>query len=268
MTLGIKYGGSDSTDQLESGFIYFDVVSSYSRSIKGQVTKNPIAGTTFVTDNFTRDNPILTLSAVISVADLSQNLLILDEDGNNANNYIAQPSRVSITGDGTSTLINALPTSISQLLGQSNVVITMDEARTNYRDFVESVLEQQMSGRKLNTKTQRYETKIRVVKLYEFTGNELSKIRDNLVLTGFTVKEDPNSGDALLCDLSFEEVTFVQLGKTELPKDVAASIKGKSSTSSKKGNVSSTGQDVTPPVEEQSDGTDPERIARATGGAQ
>lgn len=263
MTLGIKYGDPGSTDQLESGFIYFDVVSSYSRSIRGQVTKNPIAGTTFVTDNFTRENPTMTLSAVISVADISNNALIFDESSNKANNYISQPSATTISGDGTSLLINALPTSISQLLGKSNVTVTMDDIRTNYRDFVESVLEQQMSGRKLNNKTQRYETKIRVMKLYEFTGYELSKIRDNLVLTGFTVKEDVNSGTALMCDLSFEEVTFVQLGKTEIPKNVTSSLKGKASTTAKKGNATTDVQSVDTTTQKT---PDPLIKAAATGG--
>lgn len=245
MTLGIKYGDTSvtsgtSTDQSKTGFIYFDVVSSYSKSTRGQVTKNPIAGTVFVTDNFTRDNPTLQIQAIISVADIANNLLIYDEDGNNANNYISRPSPVTITGDGMSGLVNALPTTVSQFFGGNNVVITMDSLRTNYREFVISVLEDQMSGRKLNTKTQRYETMIRVMKLYEFTGSDLTKVIPDVVLTGFTVKEDVNSGDALVCDLQFENVRFVQLGKTDLPKDVVPKLKGKATSSNKKGNASGT----------------------------
>lgn len=262
MTLGIKYGDGSSVDQIESGFIYFDVVSSFSKSIRGQVTKNPIAGTTFVTDNFSRDNPALQLSAIISVADIANNLLILDEQGNNANNYIPQPSAVQVTGDKLSGLVNALPTSISQFFGKSNIEISMDSLRTNYREFVISVLENQMSGRKLNNKTQRYETKIRTMKLYEFTGYELSKVTPDLVLTGFNVKEDANSGSALVCELQFEAVRFVQLGKTELPKDLAtkARLNNKASTSAKKGDV------TTNPVEKELPTTDPLGPAISSGG--
>lgn len=273
MTIALRYGDDDSTDQtgLESGFIYFDAVTAYSKSIRGQVTKNPISYGKFATDHFVRDNPSFQLSGVISVADLANNTLIRDEQGRIPNNYIEQPPAVSISNSSEG-LINYLPASISQFFQQQGSDVSQGDFRTNYKEFVSMVLTNLMSGEKYNEKTERTETKIRFVKLYEFTGSDLTAIipqdtsRGGLVLTGFDVSEDPDTGDALICNLSFEMVKIVNIKKTALPSDVKASMKKKVEGKAKKGSADSKPQTVNTVEQAKTEDVDPLIEAAKSGG--
>ena len=64
------------------------------------------------------------------------------------------------------------------------------------------------------------------------------------MITNLVFREDANSGNALYCDMTFEQVTFAYLKKTTIPKDVAASVKGKSGSKENKGKQDSTKQGV------------------------
>ena len=71
------------------------------------------------------------------------------------------------------------------------------------------------------------------------------------MITNLVFREDANSGNALYCDMTFEQVTFAYLKKTTIPKDVAAAIKGKSGSKENKGKQDSIKKDVlSPPVNE------------------
>lgn len=240
MTIGIKLPATD--DQNDGQFfIYFDAVTMYSRSNKGQVTKNPTARGNTVTDNFTRDNQTFSFSAVCSFADISNRYEnIRDEDDNLANN--ANPQSVSVTiSDNTSKLLNYLPDSIGQFLPTTTPTITVDtDSPTNYKGYVESCLEKLISGESYDEATKKTRTKIRPIKLYEFTGTALTRVFNDVCLVGYDIKETPDSGDALFCDLSFEAVKFVKLKTAALSADVVKALKPKAATKAKKGSVDST----------------------------
>lgn len=241
MTLALKYG-DDSDPNVETGFIYFDVVTAYSRSTRGQVTKHAISGGTYVTDHFVRDNPEISISAIVSFADISpESNLIVDVSGNKANNSNPQTGEVIVT-ESASSLVNYLPASISQYLPKSapTVSLASNILKTNYKDFVEQALETITSSVKFNESTSKFETYIRVTQLYEFLGTSLTKIKTDLVLTEFSIKEDESSGDALLVDLKFEKVKFVSQKRTAIPKDITNSLKKKAITTQKKGVADST----------------------------
>lgn len=63
-------------------------------------------------------------------------------------------------------------------------------------------------------------------------------------MTNLTFRESPDSGYALYCDFSFEQVTFSTLKKTAIPQDVRDSLKKKASPKKSKGKQDSTAQDV------------------------
>lgn len=267
MSLGLKYT-SDSKDDGESFFIVFDSVTSYTKTIKGQVTRHPIAGSKLITTNFTRDNPTFGFTGIISFADLS-NLyeIVRDEQGGIADNTITQPTAVQVN-DNTSILTNLIPSSISQFLPQSNANVSMDFERTNYKDFVAQILGRLMSGEKYDEETKRIKTFIRPIKLYEFLGPTIDKVIDNVVLTSYTVKEDIDTGDCLICDLEFEQVKFVSLRTSALPKDVVGALKKKSTAKQNKGAVNSKKTSVLDADAENKDDTDKLRKAVQTGGSE
>lgn len=272
MTLALKYGPEDinSDDPIEQGFIYFDSCQSYTKTIRGQVTRHPIAGGKLITDNFTRDNPTFGFTGVISVADLSNNTLIRDVSGNIPNNFNEQMSEVIVI-ENTSKLRNFLPSSISQFLPDQTPQVSMAGTvlRNDYKDFVTQVLERLMSGEKYDQSSGKIKTYIRPVKLYEFLGAALTKIIPDLVLTSVDIREDVDTGDCLIVTLEFEQVRFVKLRTTAIPSDVIKALKPKAAAKAKKGNVTNK-KDVEvlgADAEAKSD-VDPLRQAAKTGGAE
>lgn len=237
MTIGIKLPVAE--DNSEDGFfLYFDSVTTYTRSIRGSVTKNPTARGPAITDNFVSENPTFGFSAVVSFADISStHSLVRDDEANLANNALDQPT-AAIVGNKLSGLLNFLPESIGQFLPVDVQGVTVDAVRTNYKDYVETCLNRLMSGEVYNPKTKKIETRIRPIKLFEFQGVELSKIYNDICLVSMDVRETVDSGNALFCDLQFEKVKFVRLKTTQLSPDVVRSMKTKASPKAKKGNVS------------------------------
>ena len=238
MTIGIKLPADETTES--EFFIYFDAVTAYSRGRRGQVTKNPTARGMTVTDNFTSDNPSFAFTGVITFADISSIYPIIRDEEDNVANNAGGPTAEVLIESGKTGLLNYLPDSIGQFLPKATSSVTVGTARTNYKDYVESQLELLMSGQVYNIKSKRQETRIRPIKLYEYTESELSKIYSNVCLVGYEIKETPDSGNALTCDLQFEKVTFVQLKLTSLSPDVVKALKPKAATKAKKGNVDST----------------------------
>jgi len=264
MTLAIKL---DDEKGVEEGFfIFFDAVTNYTKGKKGQLTKNPIAGGRKpVTDHFVKDNYTYSFSAVVSFSDISSTYsLVRDEGGFVANNAIDQPNAVTIK-DSSNKLLNYLPTSISQFIPKSNSKVTLDEVRTNYKDYVETCLTRLMSGEITNKSTGLIQTKIRPIAIYEFIGTALDKIIKDVCLTDFTITETVETGNSLNCQLQFEEVKFAKLKTTALSPDVISALKSKSAGKAKKGNVPSkdaSSNDV--PTEQE--GEDKLIKAAATGG--
>ena len=80
--------------------------------------------------------------------------------------------------------------------------------------------------------------------MYEYDGYTLTRVINRLVLTNITFRETPDTGYALYCDFSLEQVSFVNLKQTQIPTDVQSSLKNKASSKSSKGKQDSKVQDV------------------------
>lgn len=258
MSLAIKWGVDNTQNQ---GFIFFDAVVSYVRNNKGQVTKHPISLGSSITDHFLKDNQTITLSAVISGADISTNTyLIQDLDANAPFNSFEPVTAVSVNSTDQSVLKKFIPDSIGQFLSDSTPEVVMDSAREDLLEQVREGLEQLNSGVIYNDKTGQFDPNIQIVQLYEYDGTLLRKVINNLVVTNLTFKEDANSGYALYFDMSLEQVTFAFLKKTTIPKDITDSLKKKAEKKDTKGKVDSTPDAGTPPKD-----TDPLRQAKENG---
>lgn len=215
MTLALSWGSTPEEQQ----FIYFDAVLSYNQNYSGQVTGHPVDGGFNITDAFIKQNPKFTLNAVITGADISTNVYLLqDLNGNFPFNTNPAPTPVSVNSTDKSVLRKFIPSSIGQFLFDSSPDIRMQNTRVDVTAQTKEFLINLMSGLKFNEKTQQFDPDIQVVSLYEYTGTFISKILNNLVLTNTTFDERPETGDALYCNMSFEQVSFVTLKKTEIPK--------------------------------------------------
>lgn len=212
MSLAIQWGlAKDSPSQ---GFIYFDAVTEYSTDYTGAVTSHPISSGSKIADHFVRDNTKLSFSAVISGVDISSGTHILsdkpDGSGNKPNNVRSK--------EFASTSINQklawsdfLPDSIGQFFSPNTPAVDMssDKRGLSWQESLAKILELFQDG------------KMQFVTLYEYQNNLMSKAVENLVLTNLRFYEDPDTGDALFCSVSLEQVSIASAKSVALPKEVA-----------------------------------------------
>lgn len=261
MSLAISWG--DSSVQ-EGGLIYLDATTSYTQNYSGQISKHPIDSGGVVADHYIHANPVFTIGAVITGVDISTGTyLIQDLDGNSPYNSNEAPNAVSVNSTDQSVLKKFIPDSIGQFLSDSTPEVVVDSGRTDLIEQIRQALVDLTSGVIFNEKTGQFDPNVQLVRLYEYDNTLLRKVINNLVMTKITFKEDANTGYALYCDITFEQVTFAFLKKTVIPQDVQNSLKKKASPKSSKGKQDSTPQDVG--TGDSPKDTDPLRQARENG---
>lgn len=258
MSFGLRWGEDNEEG---GGFVFFDAITVSTENYSGQVTKHPIASGASISDHFIRQNPVFTLSTVITGYDISMNsYLIQDLVGNSPYNVNEPPTAVSVTSTDDSVLKQFIPDSIGQFLSNSAPEIIVDGPRLQTLDTVKDAIVNLMSGVIFNEKKGKFVPNIQLVRLFEYDGTLLKKIINNLVITSMVFREDINSGEGLYCDLTFEQVTFATLKKTVLPQDVVDSLKKKSAPKASKGK-----QDSTPKPVSESEGPAPDPQRQVAG---
>lgn len=240
MSLAIRWD-----DDNGGGFIYLDAVTSYTQDYSGKVTAHPIDAGGNVTDHYYKSNPRFKIGAVISGIDISTGTyLIQDLDGNSPYNSNEAPNPVSVNSTDQSVLQKFLPDSIGQFLSDDSPDVVVDSARTDLIEQIRDALIGLTSGELIDTTTGQFNPNIQLIELYEYDGTKLSRIVNRLVMTNVTFRETPDSGYALYCDFSFEQVTFASLKRTVIPQDVRNALKKKASAKNSKGKQDSKVQDV------------------------
>lgn len=244
MSLAIQWGDASIQD---GGFIYFDAVTAYTQNYKGQVTKHPIDSGGNITDHYIRDNPVFTIGAVITGVDISEGTyLIRDSKGNAPYNSNEAPKPVSVNSTDQSVLKKFIPDSIGQFLSDSQPEVIVDTRRTDILEQIRQALIDLTDGVIFNDKTGKFDPNVQLVNLFEYDKTRLRKIINRLVITNINFKESPETGYGLYCDITFEQVTFVFLQETAIPKDVQEGLKKKAAPKASKGKQ---------PSQPQTDGT-------------
>ena len=240
MTLAINW-----SDENGGGLIYLDAVTLYSQDHSGKITQHPIDVGGNVTDHFYKNNARYRIGAVISGLDISTgSYLVQNNDGDLPYNSNFPPNPVSVNSTDSSVLRKFLPDSLGQFLSDSTPDVVVDAARTDLTEQIRDALISLTSGVVLDQNTGRYNPNIQLIDLYEYDGYKLTRVINRLVMTNVTFRETPDTGYALYCDFSFEQVTFASLKKTQIPQDVQSSLKKKASPKSTKGKQDSTIQDA------------------------
>jgi hypothetical protein len=217
MTIAIqrKEGGSDT--------IYFDAVLNYSQSYQSQLTKHPIdrsgrnnsGSNSSITDHAVNENPVFSLKGVVSNADFNSN----------------RPSGFTFTNNNPITnkayvvKVNKSPLAILQSTfgKQPEPVVNMQQTRSNAVSSVKNLL---ISIRDNNE----------LITLVEFTTGKITKSELSLVITSLQFNEDPDTGDALIVDMTLERASFVDLQLVRVNKNkVDSSIKDKAQSAVSKG---------------------------------
>lgn len=240
MTLALNW-----SDENGGGFVYLDAVTLYTQDHSGKLTSHPIDVGSNVTDHFYKNNARYKIGAVISGLDISTgSYLVQNNNGDLAYNSNFPPNPVSVNSTDSSVLRKFLPDSLGQFLSDSTPDVVVDAARTDLTEQIRDALISLTSGVVLDQTTGRYNPNIQLIDLYEYDGYKLTRVINRLVMTNVTFRETPDTGYALYCDFSFEQVTFASLKKTQIPQDVQSSLKKKASPKSSKGKQDSTVQDT------------------------
>ena len=259
MSLAIRWD-----DDNGGGFIYLDAVTAYSQDYSGKVTNHPIDAGGNVTDHFYRNNARFKIGAVISGIDISTGTyLIQDLEGNSPYNSNDDVNPVSVNSSDQSLLQKFLPDSIGQFLPDSTPEVVVDSARTDLTEQIRDALISLTSGEIIDQQTGQFNPNIQLIDLYEYDGFKLTRVVNRLVMTNVTFRETPDTGYALYCDFSFEQVSFAVLKHTVIPQDVQNALKKKASPKNSKGKQDSKPQDAgtgTNPPEDKD--IDPLRQAR------
>ncbi|MNK14285.1 hypothetical protein D3C87_323850 [compost metagenome] len=254
MSLAIKFGDNNDPNQL-SGFIYFDVVTKYSKQLSGKVTSHPLDAGASITDHYISENPKYSIVGVISSADISgipSKILI---DGEAPLNVNPQTGAV-IVNDSFSGLLSFIPNTSSQFLNSQPESVSVDSfQRTDYKDQINTLIEKLMTGLVYNEQEKKLRNRMTLITLYEFIEDILSIESEDLVMTNCSFEEDPDTGNGLFVTMTLEQVSFVTLQKTELPRDVSASLSKSSQSTSKKSKADGTEKTVGNPADATS--TDP-----------
>lgn len=242
-----------SPDELNAGgLLFFDAVTSWSRSYAGQTTKHPVDGSSSITDHFVNNNAQFMMSAVLSGTDISTSTSSLqDANGDIPYNARVAPSEVLVGSEDQSLLMRFVPSVINQFLPDTLPDVILDDFRSDTTEEIQDILVNLQSGEGVNQITGQFETLIRPVILYETNGFQslVRKIPADdtkyLVLLSVNFREDTESGYATYADLVFEQIRVANLKKVQLPPDLVQPIVKKKVTSKKSlGKCDSTQKDT------------------------
>ena len=216
MSVAIQWGYFDDPNNppLTQGFIYMDATTQLRKTLNGSVTKHPIDGGGNIVDHFTRENPIITFSGIISGVDISaKNRNIADPNGNTPTNLRPVPYAVKVNSSGRQ-LLNILPESITQFFKPSRPDISPLAQSSETLKTIQENLESLFA-----------DGQVQLVTLYEYHNNTLKREPlTNLVMTSLVFTDTPETGNALTCDITLEQVTFTQSKKGQIPKGIRAAL--------------------------------------------
>lgn len=251
MSFAIQWGDEAPEN---AGFVYFDAVTAWQQTYSGQVTKHPIDGGGNISDHYIRDNPVFTLSGVISSVDVSTNAWpILGQDlTQSAYNSKAPTLPVSVLSTDKGLLNRFIPNSIGQLLPDRvpDVFVDISTGGQEVVDAVKAALTRLIySGKTYNDKTEQFDSVMQTVTIYEYDGTTIVRKwpefpTEKIVMTNIVFKEDVGTGEGLYCDVTFEQVEFAYLQKTKIPKKPATAVKKKVAAKANAGKCDSTVKDT------------------------
>lgn len=219
MTIAIKFGDSNDPNSV-SGVVYFDAVTKYEKDYGGRTAKHPIEAGAHITDHYYSENPKYRIQGVVSEVDFSPLPTLVAFDGEAPLNASTPPSPVTV-GGGVSSWRSLIPDVVSQFLGIDYPDVDGDRSeRVNFSIQIEDSFKEILHGLYFNEERGKLENRATLISLFEMGGNSVIPERtiENLVITGFKVSEDDESGTALFFDMQLEEIRFATSEQAEAPE--------------------------------------------------
>lgn len=231
MTLAIKFGDSNDPNSV-SGVVYFDAVTKYDKIYGGKTAKHPIEAGAHITDHYYSENPQYRIQGVVSEVDFSPIPTLTAFDGEAPLNASTPPSPVTV-GGGSGSWRSLIPDVVSQFLGIDYPSVDGDRVeRVNFSIPIEDYFKEILHGLYFNEERGKLENRATLVTLFEMGGNSVIPERtiENLVVTGFKVSEDEETGTALFFDMQLEEIRFATSEQADAPAPNTAESRGTQGT--------------------------------------
>lgn len=230
-------------------FIYFDVVTQYSRSFGSQVSAHPVDGSGVVSDHVTKSNPRIQLVGSISGADFNSgkpNNLPAEQRNFIGIDQIVVPADIAqeISIRSENSPLDFAPDVVGQFFTDSLPQVNgISEGRDSL--YAETIL--------YNVLKSFYDNKVKLT-LYEFDeGIVSSDPIEDVFITSLNINETVSSGDSFSFDITLEKVTFSNLLEEDIPEDVQEDFRKKSEEEESLGGDN--GTDVTGTPRESDSGT-------------
>lgn len=228
MTVAIKRAKGD--------LIWIDAVVQFNRAFQSSVTKHPIETGAFVSDHTIIENPVLTVSGVISDVDFNNQRPVISETDKMAKGWKTKQFENNVPVPDDNVMISAdnnvfkkyLPESVSQFFPeQAAGVVVGTVTRPKTAESLESDL--------IEIRTMKEE-----IDIVEFEGDRIKKIWSSCVMINLMFEENPESGDALWPTMTFEQVTYAKSVNVKIPQKVKPEVKNKAAPTTGKGSQSTT----------------------------
>jgi hypothetical protein len=232
----------------ESGdFIYLDVVTNYSHTFQSQVSQHPVDGSGTVSDNVTKQNLIIKLKGSITGADFNSGKpkTLSSED-----KQFIGIGQVVVEGDIASVIevksVDSFTNLLPDVAGQffTDVLPTIEgisEGRS--ASYSEAVLFKVLESFHADKEN---------LTVFEFDKGSRVAQRKDMFMTGLSLTEGSESGDALEFDITLEHIKFSSLLEVIVEVKTADEYTEKSVDSVNKGEQPSA-EIVAPKIEDETD---------------
>ena len=232
MSIAIRIGQSG---QKSSALFYLNTTTRYQTNYRSQTSKYPLDAGVSITDHVVNENPVIQVSGIISPADIStrtSNLTVQGEIPMNNNRFFSENTNTQIEAL-LSGLKNYLPDVATQFLSSTTPTLQGGQQPDDRTSDILDKVKDLFTRLTYNKRNQSYNNSVVLCTLFELSNTGLRKDVKNLVLTEFTGRYEPDHGDALIVDMTFEQVRFVNLQETTVPRNVSASISSETAIQAK-----------------------------------
>jgi hypothetical protein len=239
--------------KLESGdVVWMDAVLSFSESYSSSVTKHQIESGSSISDHIIQDNAKFSVSGIITNVDFNRTFDFssiptdsVNSGGFEVNMLSRQPTQTEIKTSLTNPLVKLLPDSVMQFVGSDSPPEVLMGDTTIGSDVItsEDTLKGMVNGfREVDARGNIRQVREMVTIIEYDLDFSVRNFFDNCVCTSLSFSQDPESGDAIYPQMSFEQVRFVELMKTTFPTNrISSDVKNKGSEKAQKGNQPATG---------------------------
>lgn len=227
MSIAVRIG---TRGQKNSALFYINAVTRYDQSYRAQVSKYPLDSGVSISDHTVNENPVFTVSGIISPSDISFRAASavvfdrgLDSPMNVDRNFPEKAN--SYVEDLLAGLKKYIPDVATQFLGTTSSEPKGGELPPDKTLDILSKIKTLFTSLIYNKANRSYRNSVVFCTLYEIWDyGTLRNSHRNLVLTDFKGSYDVENGTALLVEMTFEQVRVANIQQTEVPTNVSANI--------------------------------------------